>query len=180
SPIQATRRNRSGACPDSPAERRMRYVSHGMYHLLLTVFLVIAAAPLSAQPQTLVIGTVGGQFLAGCGDAQPFIEHLENALPDFGCSVRSFATIEALMTAVDARELHFALITPVAYIQLDARSPMRALATVTNHAGTVVTPWLAGMAFVRNERNDLQTLADARGKRVVALSPLGLAGRSPA
>ncbi|MDY6981570.1 MAG: PhnD/SsuA/transferrin family substrate-binding protein [Pseudomonadota bacterium] len=154
----------------------MRHVSHGMYHLLLTLFLVIAATPLSAQPQTLVIGTVGGQFLPGSGDPQPFIDHLENALPQFDFSVRSFATIEALMAAVDSRELHFALITPVAYIQLDARNPMRTLATVTNQAGTVVTPWLAGMVFVRNERSDLQTLADARGRRVVALSPLGLGG----
>ncbi|HEY0963447.1 MAG TPA: PhnD/SsuA/transferrin family substrate-binding protein [Pseudomonadales bacterium] len=155
----------------------MRHVSHGFCHLLLTLSLAVTGSPLIAQERTLVIGTVGGQFdLASPEDAQPFTDYLEDALPDFTFAVRSHGTIEALMEAVDNGELHFALITPVAYVQLEARNSMRTIATVTNSAGTIITPWLAGMVFVRDERDDLRSLEDARDMHVVALSPLGLGG----
>jgi PAS domain S-box-containing protein len=164
----------------------MRHVSHGLYRLLLALLLLglsttplpgLAQPRIASPPQTLVIGTVGGQFdLDNPPSAQPFTAYLESTLPDFAFSVRSFATIEALMAAVENRELHFALITPVAYIQLAARNRLRTIATVMNPAGTMNTPWLASMVFVRGERAELRTLADARGMHVVALSPLGLGG----
>ncbi|MGV3591658.1 MAG: ATP-binding protein [Gammaproteobacteria bacterium] len=75
----------------------MRHVSHGICHLLLTLSLTIPGPRLLAQEQTLVIGTVGGQFdLASPADAQPFIDHLESALPGFQFAVQSHNTIEAL------------------------------------------------------------------------------------
>lgn len=71
----------------------MRHVSHGICHLLLTLSLTIPGPPLLAQEQTLVIGTVGGQFdLASPADARPFINHLENTLPGFKFAVHSDGT----------------------------------------------------------------------------------------
>ncbi len=155
---------------------------HGGIHLLFALlFSALLPHPLTAQPapetQTLVIGTVGGQFgLSSPTTSQPFIDYLQAAVPGYDFSVNTYSTIEALIAAVRSEELHFALITPVAYVQLNESNPLRTIATVTNPAGAINTPWLAGMAFVLDERADLRELGDARGKNVVALSPLGLGG----
>src|SRR5262249_30635314 len=61
--------------------------------------------------------------------------------------------------------------------EVDWRREVRPIATVTQSvAGKGAFPWLAAAVFVRRERDDLKTLSDARGKRVVALSPLALGG----
>jgi hypothetical protein len=102
----------------------MRHVSHSMYPLLLALLLtlllaLLAAPPLAAQPQpeapsqTLVIGTVGGQFAPdNPPSTQPFSDYLQSALPDFTFQVRSFETIEMLMAADHARRLHPARCAP--------------------------------------------------------------------
>jgi PAS domain S-box-containing protein len=124
-----------------------------------------------------VIGTVGGQFgFSSPTSSRPFIDYLSAEIPDYEFSVTTYSTIEAMISAVDQQALHFALITPVAYVQLNARHPVRTIATVTNPAGNTLTPWLAGMVFVRDDRPDLNSLQDVRGQDVAALSPLGLGG----
>jgi PAS domain S-box-containing protein len=155
-----------------------RHSSHGNILPLLTLlYSLLFATHLAAQNQALVIGTVGGQFgLSSPTTTQPFIDYLESRMPGYDFSVNTYNTIETLITAVDAGELQFALITPVAYVQLNERNPLRTIATVTNPAGSINTPWLAGMVFVLDSRQDLQQLGDARGMNIVALSPLGLGG----
>ena len=85
-------------------------------------------------------------------------------------------TIEALLTAADARRLEFAFSTPVAFVELNARHRLRPIATVTQLAGDRTYPWLASAVFVGQSRTDIQQLTDVRGKQVIALSPLALGG----
>ncbi len=158
----------------------MRHASqHSKTPMLLALLFsaLLLSSPSFAQDQSLVIGTVGGQFgLSSPTTSQPFIDYLEAQLAGFDFSVNTYNTIEALITAVENDELNFALITPVAYVQLNENAALRTIATVTNPAGAINTPWLAGMVFVRADRTDVNTLVDARGKDIVALSPLGLGG----
>jgi PAS domain S-box-containing protein len=137
----------------------------------------LLSTPLAAQEQSIVIGAVGGQLnMSSPAASLPFTTYLDEQIPGYDFSVTSYSTIEALIAAVDNGDLHFALITPVAYVQLNARNPIRTIATITNRAGTINTPWLAGMVFTLAERQDLLALTDAENANVVALSPLGLGG----
>ncbi len=145
--------------------------------VVLAALLLSLATPLFAQDQPIVIGTVGGQLdMTTPAASLPFTDYLNAQIPGYDFSVTSYDTIEALIAAVDERELDFAVITPVAYVQLNARNPLRVIATITNQASGIHTPWLAGMVFVLDDREDVQELGDATNKRVVALSPLGLGG----
>ncbi len=150
---------------------------HSNTFTVLAALLLALATPLLAQDQSVAIGAVGGQLdMTTPAASLPFTDYLDAQIPGYDFSVTSYDTIEALIAAVDRRELDFALITPVAYVQLNARNPLRTIATITNQAGAIHTPWLAGMVFVLDERQDLQALGDATNKEVVALSPLGLGG----
>jgi ABC-type phosphate/phosphonate transport system substrate-binding protein len=77
---------------------------------------------------------------------------------------------------VDKGQLDFVVASPVALVTLTTRRGVRPIATVTQQAGDHVSPFLAGAVFVKNGRQDLQLLEDARGKRVLALSRLALGG----
>ena len=87
-----------------------------------------------------------------------------------------FESIERLVEAVDDGRLDFVIASPVAHVTLTTRHRVRPIATVTQSAGDRVYPWLAGAAFVKTGRQDLQRLEDARGQRVLALSRLALGG----
>jgi PAS domain S-box-containing protein len=152
---------------------------HSNTLMLLALLLpaLFLTPPLAAQNPEIVIGTVGGQFgLSSPTSSQPFVDYLEGEMPGFDIAVRTYSTIEALVAAVDNGQLQFALVTPVAFAQLNDRNELRAIATVINPAGVINTPWLAGMVFALETRTDLLDMDDVRGMNVVALSPLGLGG----
>ncbi|MEY4642365.1 MAG: hypothetical protein RLZZ227_2359 [Pseudomonadota bacterium] len=156
---------------------RRHFSRHGNSNTLLAILLLLMAFPLVAQDRTISIGTVGGQFgLRSKNAPRPFIDYLEGQIPAYDFSVQTYGTIEELVAAVLNHQLQFALITPVAYVQLNERNPIRAIATVLNPANSVNTPWLGGMAFTLAERADLLEMSDARDQNVVALSPLSLGG----
>ena len=129
-----------------------------------------------ASARDFIIGTVSGQFGTGGGNrVAVFSEYLGQKLPEHRFRTIPYATIDELIVAVNANIVDFAMITPVAYVQLSAARHLRVLATVTQEHGGVNTPWLAGSVFVRSD-HPARLLADARGQRIKALSRLALGG----
>lgn len=102
---------------------------------------------------------------------------MDSHVPGQTFQMVQFATIEDLVKAVQRQRIDFAFATPVAMVELNVRYGARAIATVMQPIpGGQNYPWLAGAVFVRDTRTDMRSLADVRGKRVIALSPLALGG----
>ncbi len=131
-----------------------------------------------AAKKNLSIGIVTAQLEAtGAQSFAPFISWLDSRVNDAEFHMVQFNTIEDLVKAVENSQIDFAFATPVAMVELNVRSGARAIATVMQPLpGGQNYPWLAGAAFVRDSRSDIQRLEDVRGKRVIALSPLALGG----
>ncbi len=138
--------------------------------------LVASMSTASAAERTVRIGTVAGQLGNIAAESyQPFTDHLTTRIPGTRFEMVLLATIDDMVRAVDAGQIEFALATPAALVTLSTRHDIRTLATVTQAAGEVAYPWLAGAVFTRSQA-DAHTLADMRGRRVIALSPLALGG----
>jgi len=147
--------------------------------LPVAALVVILGVPAAAAPEPRLfrIGTVSGQFDALSGDAyRPFTDHLSSRIPDARFEMVPFQTIDAMVRGADARRIDFALASPVALVTLATRHDLRPLATVTQMIGPQAYPWLAGAVFTRQSRSDIRTLADVRGRRLIALSSLALGG----
>jgi len=147
---------------------------------LLWFIMALASLPPAVLAQEnaatqVIIGTVSGQLDAP--DAfSPFQEYLAQALPGYTFEISGFASIEGLMLAVENESLDFAFISPAAYVELTIDGNLRLLSTITQPVGHTHSPWLAGAVFTLDSRNDIETMVDVRGKRVVALSEIALGG----
>jgi len=151
--------------------------------LLRQLWIAAALACLMALPalgadRLFRVGIVTGQLPRGDTESfLPFTRYLSEHIAGARFEVVPFATIEALIEAARQGSVEFALCTPAALVAIDVRHGVRPIATVTQSvAGRGAFPWLAGAVFVRGDRTMLRTLADARGQRVVALSPLAVGG----
>ena len=133
-------------------------------------------ALVAAQERPLRIGNVTAQFVAPRPDFTPLTDYLSTFVDGRRFEVVPLDSIEQMVEMADAGRLDFVIASPVALVTLTTRQRVRPIATVTQAAGDAISPWLAGSVFVRNDREDLRRLEDARGQRVLALSRLALGG----
>ena len=129
-----------------------------------------------AQDRPLRIGNVTAQLNASVPAFDAFTNYLSSRLDGRRFELVPLGSIEQMVRAVDAGEVDFVIASPVALVTLSTRQRVRPIATVTQSAGGRQYPWLASAVFVARGRTDLTRLEDARGKRVLALSPLALGG----
>ena len=129
-----------------------------------------------AQDRPLRIGNVTAQLDASVPAFDAFTNYLSSQLGGRRFELVPLGSIEQMVRVVDAGEVDFVIASPVALVTLSTRQRVRPIATVTQTAGGRQYPWLASAIFVAQGRTDLTRLEDARGKRVLALSPLALGG----
>jgi len=130
----------------------------------------------AAQERPLRIGNVTAQFSAQPPSFAPLTDYLSAYLEGRRFEVVQLTTLEQMVEAVDAGRLDFVIASPVALVTLTAHHRVRPIATVTQRAGNLMSPWIASAVFVKAGRQDIQRLEDARGRRVLALSRLALGG----
>jgi signal transduction histidine kinase/CheY-like chemotaxis protein len=130
----------------------------------------------AAQERPLRIGNVTGQFSTPLPSFAPLTDYLSAYLDGRRFEVVQVRNLEQMVEAVDAGRLDFVIASPVALVTLTAHHRVRPIATVTQTAGNLVSPWIASAVFVKAGRQDIQRLEDARGRRVLALSRLALGG----
>lgn len=71
--------------------------------------------------------------------------------------------------AVEYNELEFVLTNPGSYAELEAKYGITRLATLKNKSPLGAYSVLGAVIFTRADRSDIQTLADLRGKRFLAV-----------
>ena len=139
-------------------------------------WICLLPALVAAQERPLRIGNVTAQFGTTQRDFTPLTTYLSTYLDGRRVEVLQFDSIEEMVEVVDAGGVDFVVASPVALVTLTARHRVRPIATVTQIAGGRLSPYLAGAVFVKNGRDDLLRMEDARGQRVLALSRLALGG----
>lgn len=112
---------------------------------------------------------------ATVGEWAPMLRHLETSLP--GHSVRLARLDHAGMrAAVAAGELDFIVTNPGHYVELEAEFGASRILTLVAGHGRSPARALGSTMLVRADRNDVQALADLRGKRVAIVGREGFGG----
>lgn len=105
----------------------------------------------------------------------PTADYLSRALPGHRFQIRPLAFDEVEPT-VSAGQVDFLLVNPGIYVDLEVHHHISRIATIRNGTGEQAQNRFGGLIFTRAGRDDLQTLADLRGKRLMAVDPNSLGG----
>ena len=147
--------------------------------ILWACFLLAPAWLCALQPQIVRIGIVSDQaHLAN--DFRVFTDYLDAALgldfPGVQFQMVAATTTERLVEMVARGEVDFTLSNPISIVQLSYREGARPIATALQSVRGEPTPWMAGVAFTLESKTNIQTIADLRRNRIVALDPFALGG----
>ncbi|TVO74927.1 MAG: PhnD/SsuA/transferrin family substrate-binding protein [Sedimenticola selenatireducens] len=78
--------------------------------------------------------------------------------------------------AVKFGQVDFILVNPGIYVNLEVRYRISRIATLNNQAGDVANNVFGGVIFTRQDRHDINTLADLKGKSLLAVDVISLGG----
>ncbi|PKO42699.1 MAG: hypothetical protein CVU31_14155 [Betaproteobacteria bacterium HGW-Betaproteobacteria-4] len=135
-----------------------------------------ASPPASATPQTaarFAILSIRPQA-DNLARWQPLIDYLNSAGPSRPIALAAM-NIQELEAAVRERQVDFVLTQPAHYIQLTQREGLHSpLATLVGIDGGKSLANFGGVIVTRQDRQDIQKLADLRGKRIASANRKGL------
>ena len=105
----------------------------------------------------------------------PTAQYLTSALPGW-CFEIVPLDFEDVETAVAERAVDFVLVNPSMYVELEVRHRIARIATMRNGVGALARNVFGGVIFTRADRDDIRSLADLRGHRLMAVHPSSLGG----
>lgn len=105
---------------------------------------------------------------------QPTMDFLSQQLPDLRFEAVPLALTE-FQGAMKARTLDFVITNPEHYIVLEHEYGASRAATLVKSEGGVIVNRFGGVIFAAAGRNDISTLGDIKGKRVVAIDKTSFA-----
>ncbi|HPN55487.1 MAG TPA: PhnD/SsuA/transferrin family substrate-binding protein, partial [Candidatus Omnitrophota bacterium] len=79
-------------------------------------------------------------------------------------------------SAVRAQQVDFLLANPMLYVDMEVLCGARRIATLAGLSPSDLRVAYGGVMFIRSGRKDIKTLADLRGKSLMAVDPLSLGG----
>ena len=151
-----------------------------MLLLLMTIIAASAAVPGKAADagatNSVHIGVLAHKGTDICRDMwQPSMDYLAKALPGhrFDLAPLEFDQIE---TAVKNRSIDFLICNSAIYVNLEVKYGVSRTMTLRNLVGTRFVSEFGGVIFCRADRSDLNTLQDARGRRLAAVSETSFGG----
>ncbi len=145
----------------------------------ITIFLAISFSPARALQQTGTPVRVG--VLAKRGDRQCVAKwqattaYLNAALPDQRFTLECL-NFKQLPEKVAAGRLDFILSNPSMYVQLEHDYGVTRIATLKNKAHGRPFTRFGGVIFTRNDRDDINTIADLAGKRFMGVDRQSFGG----
>ncbi len=121
-----------------------------------------------------VLSHRGDAFTANAWD--PTADYLTNQLPDYNFEIIPL-DFDDVDKAVRDNEVDFILVNPGIYVNLEYNYRVSRLATMNNLRGNNgIYKIFGGVIFTRNDRLDIQTLEDIRGKSLMAVAATSLGG----
>ncbi len=138
--------------------------------LVLLTFLALSMAPLAQAANHLVRLGV----LAHRGKAEalkswgPTAQYLSQQIPGYQFVIVPLSN-DDIGPAVEYNELEFVLTNPGSYAELEFSFGITRIATLKNKSPLGAYSVLGAVIFARADRQDIQSLADLRGKRFMAV-----------
>jgi PAS domain S-box-containing protein len=166
-------------------------IGHGLTKAVLALCLLVglsvaSAGELTAAPQASPPATATPQQVARFAILsirpkadtlarwQPLIDYLNSTGPSRPIALVAM-NIQELEAAVRERQVDFVLTQPAHYIQLTQREGLHSpLATLIGIDGGKPLATFGGVIITRRDRQDIQKLADLRGKRIASANKKGL------
>lgn len=144
--------------------------------LLLLLLLPLISSPVRSEDQQIRIGVLSHRGNQATYDAwSPTATYLSRVIPghEFEVVPLDFAEVDP---AVKFGQVDFVLVNPGIYVNLEVRYRISRIATLNNLAGDHANNVFGGVIFTRRDRNDIQSLDDLKGKRLMAVDVTSLGG----
>ncbi len=144
--------------------------------VLFVLSLVSVSALADTEAQTVRIGVLSHR-----GDAltlarwTPTADYLSQVVPGYHFKVVPLDFHE-VDPAVKFGQIDFILVNPGIYVNLEVRYRVSRIATLNNRIGTHSYNVFGGVLFTRADRDDIRTLEDLKGKRLMAVDRTSLGG----
>jgi len=143
---------------------------------LFCLLLLQVSASFAADSQLIRIGVLSHRGYEATNQAwSPTATYLSRVVPghDFEIVPLDFDEMDP---AVKFGQVDFILTNPGIYVNLEVRYRVSRIATLNNRAGTLATNVFGGVLFTRSDRDDINTLADIRGRSLMAVDVTSLGG----
>jgi len=153
----------------------VRTILHDSLCLLVLLFW-LASKSASAMPQTVHIGVLAieGNDIA-LRQWTDTARYLDRQIPRHHFTIIPYS-LKALDQAVANNKIDFLLTNPGNYVELESRYGVSRLATLKSLKRGKVYKKFAAVIFTRSERNDINSLADLKGKVFAGVSQYGFGG----
>jgi len=156
---------------DCRAEARPTLITR----ILLLMFLLCAAATADALPQVSigVLSHRGDE--ATLRNWSPTADYLSRVIPEYHFVIvpLDFREIEP---AVKNGKVDFLLVNPGIYVNMEVRYRISRIVTLNNLINGRPSNVFGGVVFTRADRKEIQSLADIRGKTLMAVDKTSLGG----
>ena len=145
--------------------------------LSLLLLLLLVSSPAVCSKTTITLGVLASRsYEHTLAQWQPLADYLEQQLPntEFHVEVLDF---DALQAAVYVRKIDLIVTNPAFYLMLAHRTHLSVpLASLVAEFNGIPMQGYGGSILVKAERQDLQTLADLKGQRIIVSDPRSLGG----
>lgn len=143
----------------------------------LSLIILLLCAPPVWSKTLITIGLLASRsYEHTLANWQPLAQHLEQQLPtmEFRVEILDF---DALQTAVQVRKIDLIVTNPAFYLMLAHRTHLSVpLASLVAEFNGVPMQGYGGTILVKADRQDLQTLADLKGQRIIVDDRRSLGG----
>jgi len=130
----------------------------------------------AAEPRDIRIGVLANRGAPECLEEwTPTAHYLTSAITGCRFSIVPLGFKE-IDPAVAAGEVHFVLVNPMIYVNLEVRHNVMRIATMRNSYLDRTTTYYGGVILTRADRTDINSLGDLKGRRFMGVAPNSFGG----
>ena len=145
-------------------------------HLRTILSALLLTVPGLAWAEHIIIGVLSHRGdLHTLNTWSPTADYLTERIPEYDFLILPLK-FEEIDTAVEDGDVDFILVNPGIYVSLEFHHRVSRIATLNNRLGNIPYNVFGGVIFTRDDRDDLKTLSDLRGKRFMAVNEASLGG----
>jgi len=130
----------------------------------------------AAEPRDIRIGVLANRGASECLEEwTPTASYLTTAIPECRFSIVPLG-FEEIDPAIAAGKVHFVLVNPMIYVNLEVRYNVMRIATMRSLFLGRTTTSYGGVILTRADRADINSLEDLKGKRFMGVAPDSFGG----
>ena len=148
-----------------------KYLSYGLLVAMLVLSVDVAFA------DDITIGVRANRGIEkGIKKWQPTVDYLNSKIPEHHFVLAPYEGIKELNAAASRGEFHFVMTSPSSYTEMEFDLGATRILTLMNKRKNLALNRFGSVIFARNNRPDIQTIPDLKGKKFMAVSKGGFGG----